>query len=142
VIQRVASCGAAVARELFCCARGCLFFSALPRAVPLLCARVLKGRSKARKQHPGRVSCLSVLERRFSISIRVYDSCVVRHYTSAIPGRGNSKAKLALVAFGERERGGVGVGLEHLDLPAARVLLKSSYFLRIEIKSILTCSSA
>jgi hypothetical protein len=38
------------------------------------------------------------------------------------PGRGNSKAKLALVAFGERERGGVGVGLEHLDLPAARVL--------------------
>ena len=41
------------------------------------------------------------------------------------PGRGNSKAKLALVAFGERERGGVGVGLEHLDLPAARVLLAS-----------------
>jgi hypothetical protein len=39
------------------------------------------------------------------------------------PGRGNSKAKLALVAFGERERGGVGVGLEHLDLPAARVLV-------------------
>ena len=42
------------------------------------------------------------------------------------PGRGNSKAKLALVAFGERERGGVGVGLEHLDLPAARVLLYAS----------------
>ena len=38
------------------------------------------------------------------------------------PGRGNSKAKLALVAFGERERGGVGVGLEHLDLPAARFI--------------------
>ena len=44
------------------------------------------------------------------------------------PGRGNSKAKLALVAFGERERGGVGVGLEHLDLPAARVLENSDFF--------------
>jgi hypothetical protein len=60
VIQRVVSCGAAVARGVFCCARGCLFCIALPRAVPLLCARVLfatecrvKERSKARKQHPG-----------------------------------------------------------------------------------------
>jgi hypothetical protein len=47
------------------------------------------------------------------------------------PGRGNSKAKLALVAFGERERGGVGVGLEHLDLPAARVLIRSRGYLEL-----------
>jgi hypothetical protein len=53
------------------------------------------------------------------------------------PGRGNSKAKLALVAFGERERGGVRVGLEHLDLPAARVLSVDVRFL----KNKCSCSS-
>jgi hypothetical protein len=36
VIQRVASFGAAVACEVFCCGRGCLFYSTLPRALPLL----------------------------------------------------------------------------------------------------------
>ena len=75
--------GAAVAREVFCCGRGCLFLSALPRALPLLRARVLfvikervKGRSTARKVQPGRVSCLSALSAgfRLPLAIRVYVS--------------------------------------------------------------------
>jgi hypothetical protein len=43
VPQPDATCAAATAavREVFCCARGCLFFSALPRAVPLLSAMLL-----------------------------------------------------------------------------------------------------
>jgi hypothetical protein len=43
VPQPDAACAAATAavREVFCCARGCLFFSALPRAVPLLSAMLL-----------------------------------------------------------------------------------------------------
>jgi hypothetical protein len=131
VIQRVVSCGTAVAREVFCCACGCLFFSALPRAVPLLCARVLfaigsriKGRSKARKQHPGAgflFSCTK--ERTFSIIIRIsvhafiLPGCIEIHFTSSISDGGNFKAKLALAAIAE-----CAVGLEYLDLPAARFI--------------------
>jgi hypothetical protein len=62
MIQRIASGGAAVAREVYCCARGCLFCSALPRAVPLLCARVLfaiqwRERGAAKRASSTRGSC-------------------------------------------------------------------------------------
>jgi hypothetical protein len=110
VIQRRVSCGAAVAREVFCCARGCLFCSALPRAVPPLCARVLfaveyrvKGRNKARKQHPGAgflFSCTRAII--FDANIRLalvfvhYGTGIQIYYTSGIPDGGASKLSLLL----------------------------------------------
>ena len=48
------------------------------------CCLQLKSEQKG-KQHPGRVSCLSVLKRLFPIAIRV-SACCQRYSTTAIPG--------------------------------------------------------
>jgi hypothetical protein len=130
MIQRVASGGAAVAREFFCCARGCLFCSALPRAVPLLCAKVLfaiewrKGGAAKRASSTGAVagflfSCTRDPRATFSDRISV-DALNEEH-----PGRGNSKskAKLALAAIVE-----CVAGLEYLDIPVARLIAHAHGF--------------
>jgi hypothetical protein len=82
-----------------------------------------KRRSKSRKQHPGqlRVSCLAALG---TIPRAKFSDCIsVDALNEEHPGRGNSKskAKLALVAIVE-----CVVGLEYLDLPAARLILVKS----------------
>ena len=118
MIQRVASGGAAVAREFFCCARGCLFCSALPRAVPLLCARVLfaiecrvKGRSKARKQDPGvgfLFRCTKSENFRLALVFMHYATCIQIYCTSSIPDGGTLKPSWRFCGD-RRVRGGVGI---------------------------------
>ena len=118
MIQLVVSWGAAVAREVFCCARGCLFCSALPRAVPLLCARVLfaiecrlKGRSKARKQHPGvgfLFRCTKSENFRLALVFMHYATCIQIYCTSSIPDGGTLKPSWRFCGD-RRVRGGVGI---------------------------------